>query len=135
MPARADEGGRATLVLAIGEARHELSVELAVDPAQKAKGLMFRRSLGENEGMLFLYEAPQEVTMWMRNTYLPLDMVFIAKDGLISRIAERTVPFSETRIASEEPVLAVLEINGGLSERLGLKPGDKVLYSAFGTAP
>lgn len=126
---------RDTLVLAAGETKHQLTIEVAETPAEKAKGLMFRRALGENEGMLFLYTEPQPVAMWMRNTYLPLDMVFIDRFGTIISIAERTVPFSEDRIESGGSVLAVLEINGGLAERLGLKPGDQVLYSAFGTSP
>lgn len=124
---------RDKLVLAVGEARHELDVEIAETPAEKAQGLMFRRSLGETEGMLFLYVEPQRVSMWMRNTYISLDMVFVAKDGTVARIAERTTPFSEAHIESGGPVLAVLEINGGTAERLGLKPGDKLLHKAFGT--
>ena len=125
---------RDKLVLAIGEARHELDVEIAETPAEKAQGLMFRRSLGEKEGMLFLYTEPQGVSMWMRNTYIPLDMVFVAKDGTVARIAERTTPFSEAHISSGGPVLAVLEIKGGTAEKLGLKPGDKLLSKVFGTA-
>jgi uncharacterized membrane protein (UPF0127 family) len=134
-PAGADEMRRDTLVMAIGDARHVLSVEVAETPMAKAKGLMFRRTMDEMQGMLFLYTEPQEVTMWMRNTYLPLDMVFVGKDGTVSRIAERTVPFSEARIESGGPVLAVLEIGGGMAEKLGLKLGDKLLHPAFGTAP
>jgi hypothetical protein len=126
---------RTEIELAIGDARHKLSVEIAESPAEKAKGLMFRRTLGEMEGMLFLYAEPQEVSMWMRNTYVPLDMVFVAADGTVTRIAERTTPFSEEQIASDGAVLAVLEIRAGLAEKLGLKPGDRLLYSAFGTAP
>lgn len=125
---------REKLVLAIGEARHELTVEIAETPAEKAQGLMFRRSLGEKEGMLFLYAEPQDVSMWMRNTYIPLDMVFVAKDGTVASIAERTIPFSEAHISSGGQVLAVLEINGGTAEKLGLKPGDQLLFKAFGTA-
>jgi uncharacterized membrane protein (UPF0127 family) len=133
--AKADGMRRERLVLAIGEARHEILAEIAESPMEKAQGLMFRRQLAETEGMLFLYTEPQDVTMWMRNTYLPLDMVFVGKDGTVTHIAERTTPFSEARISSGGPVLAVLEITGGLAERLRLKPGDKLLYKAFGTAP
>jgi hypothetical protein len=134
-PIGAEEMRRDTLVLAAGDARHQISVEVAETPEEKAKGLMFRRTLADLEGMLFLYSEPQPVAMWMRNTYLALDMVFIDRAGTVIRIAERTVPFSEDRIESGGPVLAVLEINGGLAERLGLKPGDQVLHRAFGTAP
>lgn len=122
---------RDTLVLATALGEHQITVEVAESPSDKAKGLMFRRTLGDQEGMLFLYTEPQDVAMWMRNTYLPLDMVFIDKFGTVVQIAERTVPFSEERIESGGAVLAVLEINGGLSERLGLKPGDRVVYKAF----
>ncbi|MFO1171547.1 MAG: DUF192 domain-containing protein [Hyphomicrobiaceae bacterium] len=122
---------RDTLVLATAGGEHPITVEVAESPSDKAKGLMFRRTLGDQEGMLFLYTEPQDVAMWMRNTYLPLDMVFIDKAGIVTEIAERTVPFSEERIESGGAVLAVLEINGGLSERLGLKPGDHVVYKAF----
>jgi uncharacterized membrane protein (UPF0127 family) len=73
----------------------------------------------------------QPVTMWMRNTRLPLDMVFITRDGRIANIAQRTVPFSETSIYSSGPVRAVLELNGGTAERLGLKPGDRVIHPMF----
>ena len=122
---------RDTLVLATSGGEHPITVEVAESPADKAKGLMFRRTLGEQEGMLFLYTEPQDVAMWMRNTYLPLDMVFIDKAGIVTQIAERTVPFSEERIESGGAILGVLEINGGLSERLGLKPGDRVIVEGF----
>ena len=81
--------------------------------------------------MLFPYPVPQEVTMWMRNTYVPLDMIFIRADGVIHRIAERTEPFSERTIASQGPVTAVLELAGGAARRLGLKAGDRVIHPHF----
>lgn len=110
------------------------TVEVANSDQEKAKGLMFRTKLADNEGMLFPYGREQEITMWMRNTYIPLDMVFIRPDGTIHRIAARTQPFSEDIIASEGPVSAVLEIAGGAAERLGIKPGDKVRHPAFTAA-
>ena len=84
--------------------------------------------------MLFLNAAPREQTMWMRNTYIPLDMVFIRADGTVHRIAAMTEPHSEEIISSNGPVSAVLEIAGGAAQRLGLKPGDKVRHRHFGTA-
>ncbi len=116
-------------------ARHDFEVELALTPAQQSQGLMFRRELGEWAGMLFVYKPAQEVVMWMKNTMIPLDMLFIESDGRIARIAERTVPQTLTPISSRGRVRAVLELNAGTAARLGLKPGDRVLYPAFGTAP
>lgn len=107
------------------------AVEIAQSDAEKAKGLMFRTKLGENEGMLFPYGHDQEVTMWMRNTYIPLDMLFIRKDGIIHRIEAHTEPLSDRVIASDGEVYAVLEIAGGAAERQGIKPGDRVRHQAF----
>ena len=120
----------ATLVTAAGQ-RYEFTIEVAESEQDKAMGLMFRTAIGEREGMLFPYGEPREITMWMKNTYIPLDMVFIRADGTIHRIEARTEPFSEKVIASRGNVTAVLEIAGGLAEKLGLKPGDKVVHRAF----
>ncbi|HMN36337.1 MAG TPA: DUF192 domain-containing protein [Hyphomicrobium sp.] len=109
------------------------AVEIARSEQEKAKGLMFRTKLGDGEGMLFPYGRSMEVTMWMRNTYIPLDMVFIKPDGTIHRIAERTQPLSDELIGSDGPVSAVLEIAGGAAGRLGIKPGDKVHHAEFGS--
>jgi hypothetical protein len=108
-----------------------IDVELAVSMAEQAQGLMYRTKLADTEGMLFLHDSPREVRMWMRNTYIPLDMVFIKADGTVHRIAERAEPLSDTVIASEGDVAAVLELNGGAAERLGLKPGDQVRHARF----
>lgn len=110
------------------------AVEVARSEEEKATGLMFRTKLGDGEGMLFPYGRAMEITMWMRNTYIPLDMVFIKSDGTIHRIAVRTEPLSEDVIASQGQVSAVLEIAGGMAERHGIKPGDKVRHPIFGTA-
>lgn len=110
------------------------TIEVAQSEAEKAKGLMFRTKLGENEGMLFPYGRSQEVTMWMRNTYISLDMLFIRKDGVIHRIEARTEPLSDRVIASEGEVFAVLEIPGGAAERQGIKAGDRVRSSLFQAA-
>jgi uncharacterized membrane protein (UPF0127 family) len=109
---------------------HEFSVELAVSPDQRAQGLMFRQELGAAEGMLFLYPSDRIATMWMKNTMIPLDMLFIAADGRVVRIAERTVPQSTETISSEEPVRAVLELNGGTVARLGIEAGAVVRLPA-----
>lgn len=117
------------LVTAAGE--RVLEIEIASTEQEKATGLMFRTSLADDHGMLFPSQTPREASMWMRNTYIPLDMVFINADGTVRRIEVMTEPLSERIIASGGPVLAVLELAGGAAERLGLKPGDKVRYPLF----
>lgn len=112
-----------------------LQVELAASDAEKAKGLMFRTKLGDGEGMLFPYGRSQEITMWMRNTYISLDMIFIRADGIIHRIEARTEPLSDRVIASNGDVFAVLEIAGGGAERHGIKPGDRVIHPALPAVP
>jgi uncharacterized membrane protein (UPF0127 family) len=108
-----------------------IDIEIALAPQEKALGLMFRTELADGRGMLFPYESPREVTMWMRNTYIPLDMVFIRADGVVHRIEKRAEPLSDRTISSHGPVTAVLELPGGAAERLGLKPGDRVRHSTF----
>jgi uncharacterized membrane protein (UPF0127 family) len=114
--------------------RHEFRVEMAVDSSHQMIGLMFRPSVGPNEGMLFDWGAPRESSMWMRNTITALDMVFITQDGHIHRIAERTVPLSLDTVSSRGPVRATLELAAGTAERLNLRVGDRVLHRVFGTA-
>jgi uncharacterized protein len=109
----------------------KITVEIASNDSERSTGLMFRRSIGADEGMLFLYDREQEITMWMKNTYIPLDMIFIKRNGVISHIETHTEPFSERIIPSEGPAFAVIEMGSGSAERLGLKPGDKVNYPAF----
>ncbi|MCK5549844.1 MAG: DUF192 domain-containing protein [Hyphomicrobiaceae bacterium] len=110
---------------------HSIEVEVATALREKQLGLMFRTELADEKGMLFPYESPQEVTMWMRNTYIPLDMVFIRADGVVHRIEKRAEPMSERIIASDGEVTAVLELAGGAADRLGLKVGDRVRHPHF----
>ena len=114
-----------TLVSAKG--RWHFSVELARSDAEKSRGLMFRKSLAVDGGMLFVSRHEQRVAMWMKNTFIPLDMLFIDRTGRIVNIAKNTKPQSLDVIAAAAPVLAVLEVAGGTADRLGLKPGDRVL--------
>jgi uncharacterized membrane protein (UPF0127 family) len=123
-----------TLELVTANGTVTLDVEIADTPAKQALGLMYRTELAEKHGMLFLHDRPRESSMWMRNTYIPLDMVFIRADGTVHRIAAMTEPHSEAIIASNGPVAGVLEIAGGAAARLGLKPGDKVRHRHFGTS-
>jgi uncharacterized membrane protein (UPF0127 family) len=106
-------------------------VEMAVTPEEQAKGLMFRRELPEGQGMLFDFHEEQPTSFWMKNTYIPLDMIFIRGDGRILRIAENTVPLSETLVPSGGPVRAVLEVIAGTARKLGIAPGDRVAHPIF----
>jgi uncharacterized membrane protein (UPF0127 family) len=127
LPAGAADLPTAELTIHAADRSHRFSVELALTPADQARGLMYRQSLPGDAGMLFDYGLPpQPVSMWMKNTYIPLDMIFIDAEGRIARIAERTVPHSLATIESGGPVRAVLEVNGGTAARLGLRPGDRV---------
>ncbi len=110
---------------------HTFFVQVARTSKERETGLMFREELSPNGGMLFDFDRPQPVAMWMRNTLIPLDMIFIEDDGRIAGIAENTVPHSLDIIRSPGPVSAVLEIKGGMSERLQLKAGDRVRHSMF----
>jgi uncharacterized membrane protein (UPF0127 family) len=123
-----------SLVIRSGGTEHRFTVELAITPQERSQGLMYRKSMAEDAGMLFDFGRVGRQAMWMKNTHIPLDMLFIRADGTIHRIAERTVPFSEDIIPSQGRVKAVLELNGGTADRLGIKPGDIVLHRMFGTA-
>jgi uncharacterized membrane protein (UPF0127 family) len=107
---------------------HHFTVEMARTPEQQAHGLMERQSLAPDRGMLFPYEPPQNASFWMKNTLIPLDMIFIRPDGTIALIAANTVPMSLDPIPSLEPVSAVLEIAGGRAAELGIQAGDKVSW-------
>ena len=111
--------------------QHRFAVELAHTPEQLSFGLMFRRALPRNAGMLFDYARPQQVAMWMKNTLIPLDMLFIDKSGRIVHIRQRAVPGSLEAISSKVPVRGVLELNGGIVSRLGITRGDKVRHKIF----
>ncbi len=125
---------RLTIEPAGGGTARAFDIELASTDQEKAVGLMFRTKLSDNEGMLFPYPSPQVMTMWMHNTYISLDMVFIRADGVIHRIESSAAPLSDRVISSEAPVTAVLELAGGASSRLGIKPGDRVMHAAFDAA-
>ncbi|HEX4077835.1 MAG TPA: DUF192 domain-containing protein [Rhizomicrobium sp.] len=123
---------RSTLTIDTAQGPRHFAVELAVTPGQEEQGLMYRRELAPDAGMLFDFGDTATRTFWMKNTLIPLDMLFIAGDGRIVDIHERAVPMSEDIIASQVPARAVLELNGGTVARLGIKPGDIVRYKGFG---
>ena len=111
--------------------KHVFQVWLADSPRRQSQGLMFVRSLPDLRGMLFVHEQPQPISMWMKNTYIPLDMVFIDSQGLIQQIVESATPHSLDIIRSEQPARAVLEIAGGEARRLGIHPGQRVVHPAL----
>jgi uncharacterized membrane protein (UPF0127 family) len=121
----------AALVIQTRTGNHRFTVEVARTGRQHATGLMYRRRLARDAGMLFLYKVSEPVIMWMKNTFIPLDMLFLAGDGRIMSMAQRTVPHSTANIPSGGPVMAVLEVNGGTVARLGISIGDRVIHPAF----
>ena len=122
------------LVIVSGTRKFAFQVELAKSPTERRIGLMHRRHMAPDRGMLFDFGESAPVTMWMRNTYIPLDMLFIREDGEIVNIAHDTVPHSEEILASAGPVRAVLEVPAGTTRLLGIKPGDRVQHAVLGTA-
>ena len=119
------------LAIRSGTGLHVFRVEIADTPEARATGLMFRREMAADAGMLFEFHALEPVAFWMKNTELPLDMLFIDRGGRIVRIHERAEPGSLDVIESRVPVWAVLELNGGTAERLGIRVGDRVRHPAF----
>jgi uncharacterized membrane protein (UPF0127 family) len=123
------------LVIVTQDGRHlDFSVEMALTLDQQTTGLMFRKSVPPDGGMLFDWGTAKDSQMWMENTLVPLDMVFINADGTIRSIAEDTVPRSRAVIDSDGPVRATLELAAGTTARLGIRVGDKVVQKIFGDA-
>lgn len=120
------------LSIVSAEATHEFTVEVADDAEEISFGLMERESMDADKGMLFDFNPPREPNMYMKNTLIPLDMLFIAADGHVEMIARNTVPGSLRTISPGVPVRAVLELNGGLAAELGIQPGDTVQHPLFG---
>ena len=116
------------LTIASGGKTHRFTVEVASTPDQQQRGLMHRQSLAPDRGMIFPYDPPQPASFWMRNTFIPLDIIFVRADGTISSIVT-AVPLDETPVQGTEPVAAVLEIPGGRAGELGIQPGDKVNWT------
>lgn len=115
-----------TMKVMSADRTHMFDIEIADEPNERSRGLMHRETLPEDHGMLFIYPRDQRASFWMKNTLIPLDMLFISSDGRILQIARETTPFSLEPVRSRDPVRAVLEINGGLSDRLGIAAGDTV---------
>lgn len=116
-----------------GETR--FGIELADTPQERSRGLMFRESMPRGAGMLFVYEQPQRASFWMKNTLIPLDMIFVDATGTVTAIHHRAVPGDLTPIEGGTGVLAVLEINGGLAETYGISVGTVLRHDAFSSGP
>jgi len=112
------------------------NIELAITPAQQSKGLMFRTEMAEDAGMLFIFNTVKPLSFWMKNTFIPLDMLFLSSDGTILHIHPNAIPEDTTGVPSKFPAKAVLEINGGIAAKMGVKEGDQVQHRFFNnTAP
>ena len=116
------------LVIHTGGSAYKFEVEVVTTPETREQGLMYRKAMAANAGMLFIYPGEQPVSFWMKNTLIPLDMLFLKADGRIAHIAHKAVPMDETPIDSGAAVKAVLEVNGGTANALGIKEGDRVEY-------
>jgi hypothetical protein len=110
------------------------AVEIADDERERARGLMFRERMGAGQGMLFVYDRPQPVSFWMKNTLIPLDMVFMGEDGRVRSVHAEAIPGDETPIPGGSDIQYVLEINGGLAARIGLGPGAVMRHPAIDPA-
>ncbi len=132
-PAARAEGAEPVCLDLAGGAVHRYEVEVAATPGARAQGLMFRRELAPRAGMLFDFGRDEIARMWMKNTFIPLDMVFADRDGVVRRVVRNARPRSLDTISSRAPVRAVLELNGGEAERIGLAAGDRLRHPVFGT--
>ena len=124
--------GQDTIEIVTRTGVHAFTVELATNTAERAVGLMYRKELPEGRGMLFDFHDEQPVQFWMHNTYISLDMIFIASDGRVVRVAENAKPMSDDLIPSGRPVRAVLEVIAGTARKFGIAPGDRVTGAFFG---
>lgn len=119
------------VLIETASSQYRFEVEIADEATERAEGLMYRETLADNAGMLFIYPRPQAVEFWMKNTPLSLDIVYVRADGTIARIAENTVPMSEELIPSGEPIKAVLEVKAGTMRALGVAAGDRLRNATY----
>ena len=126
---------QSSLEIESSSGRQQFTVWIADTASRRSRGLMYVKRLAPLRGMLFLYREPEVVSMWMKNTLIPLDMLFVAADGRVIRIAPRTTPLSLASITSMGSVTGVIEIGGGEAERLGIETGARVLHPAFQSLP
>ena len=119
------------LTIISGGSRHHFRIEVADTPTTRQRGLMERRHLDADAGMLFDYGKPRQIHMWMKNTFIPLDMVFIDQSGMVTGVRANTTPLSTAVISSPGPVLGVLELNAGIAKRLSIGMGDRIIHEIF----
>ena len=120
------------LEIVTASGRHMFAIEVMRTDEERGRGLMFRRFMPADRGMLFDFKTEQPVLMWMKNTYIPLDRIFMSRNGTVTHVAANTEPMSERTISSGPPAFAVLEVNAGVAAKIGLKPGDRVVHGLFG---
>lgn len=130
-PAKAQSLPLTPLSIQTAKGKVDFQVEVADDDQKRSTGLMHRTELALDRGMIFDFKTPQNVSFWMRNTFIPLDMVFIGADGVIRTITENTIPHNDKGVPSGAIVQGVLELQGGACAKLGIKPGDKVTHAIF----
>ncbi|MFK8016387.1 MAG: DUF192 domain-containing protein [Gammaproteobacteria bacterium] len=123
--------GRSTLKIASGQAVHTFSIYVADSPSERRQGLMFVEDMPDDVGMLFFYDTPARASMWMKNTVMSLDMLFIKSNGTVESIAAATTPGSLKSVAAQGKVCCVLELKAGISETLGISPGDQLIHAHF----
>ena len=126
-----DDSALSTLTIQTQNSTYSFRTEIAATPEAKERGLMFRQALPENQAMIFEFSPPQPVQFWMKNTLIPLDMIFVRGDGVIAGVAENAVPGSLDPIGVGEPVAAVIEVAGGVAHKDGIHKGDHVSGAAF----
>jgi uncharacterized membrane protein (UPF0127 family) len=122
-----------TIVIDTRHGQAKFKVEIAADLASQERGLMFRKAMDPDAGMLFVFARPQFVSFWMKDTYIPLDIVFVRADGVISSIKSNASPMSTSRIPSDEAVVVVIELNSGRTHDLDIEPGNRVHASMLTT--
>jgi uncharacterized protein len=127
--ARSSSASSVPLTISTATSKYAFRIEVARTEAQQERGLMFRSHLAPDQGMIFPMSPPRMASFWMKNTIIPLDMIFVRADGSIARIAAQTVPYSLAPVSSGEPVAAVLEIAGGRAAELGINEDDKVVWT------
>lgn len=130
--AQGSDSIRPLTIITAEKKRHDFTVEVALTPAQQQKGLMNRTEMAKDAGMLFFFGEEAERSFWMKNTLIPLDMIFIKGDGTIVKVHDSAIPNDLTSVKSGAPASAVLELNGGVAKTLGIKAGDKVHHAFFG---
>ncbi|MCC3243967.1 DUF192 domain-containing protein [Methylocystis sp. WRRC1] len=125
------EGALEHIQIVTASGAHDFKVEVARTSTERARGLMFRRSMPQDQGMLFDFKIEEPVAMWMKNTYIPLDMIFVSRKGVVTGVATDAEPLSERVIPSGPPAYAVIELNAGVARKIGVAPGDVVKHSTF----